>query len=202
MKNQHDYTQDLIEIRSMMERASKFNLLSGWAGITAGIIAIIGALTAFTWLDFNPNTIHYPIHSALTNLIFLAVITFGLAFFSAYFFSYQKAKQSNTSLWNATSRRLFLGILFPMAVGALVCSLFLYHDLVGLIAPFSLVFYGLSLFSASSLTLNEIRYLGLAEVILGLFNLWFIESGLQFWIAGFGIAHIIYGLYMNFRYNK
>ncbi len=35
MKEEKDYIRDITEIRSMMERSSKFRLLSGWAGITA-----------------------------------------------------------------------------------------------------------------------------------------------------------------------
>ncbi|MCB0667946.1 MAG: hypothetical protein KDC80_19100, partial [Saprospiraceae bacterium] len=55
MKNQQDYLGDLAEIRSMMERSSKFLSLSGWAGIMAGIYALVGVYIAHTLLKFKPT---------------------------------------------------------------------------------------------------------------------------------------------------
>lgn len=57
MKEEKDYIQDIAEIRSMMERSSKFLSLSGWAGIMAGIYALTGAFVAWKFLNFNPGEI-------------------------------------------------------------------------------------------------------------------------------------------------
>ena len=54
MKEEKDYIQDISEIRSMMERSSKFLSLSGLAGVMAGIYALVGAFVAYTVFDFNP----------------------------------------------------------------------------------------------------------------------------------------------------
>src|SRR5690606_26629445 len=59
MKEQQDYIRDIAEIRTMMERSSKFLSLSGWAGIMAGIYALSGAYIAYNFFDFNPNEIFY-----------------------------------------------------------------------------------------------------------------------------------------------
>ncbi|MGF1925027.1 MAG: hypothetical protein ACQUHE_12680, partial [Bacteroidia bacterium] len=59
MKEEKDYIGDIAAIRSMMERTSKFLSLSGWAGIMAGIYALIGAWVASTFLSFNPREIFH-----------------------------------------------------------------------------------------------------------------------------------------------
>jgi len=71
-----------------------------------------------------------------------------------------------------------------------------------LIAPVMLVFYGLALINASKYTLNDIRYLGYAETVIGLIACFFVDYGLLAWTIGFGALHIIYGLMMFYKYEK
>jgi predicted lysophospholipase L1 biosynthesis ABC-type transport system permease subunit len=59
MKGEQDYIRDISEMRSMMERSSKFLSLSGMAGIMAGIYALLGAYIAYKVFDFNPGQIAY-----------------------------------------------------------------------------------------------------------------------------------------------
>jgi hypothetical protein len=39
-------------------------------------------------------------------------------------------------------------------------------------------------------------------MLLGIFNLWWIGYGLQFWAMGFGVLHIIYGVMMWWKYER
>jgi hypothetical protein len=71
-----------------------------------------------------------------------------------------------------------------------------------LIAPVTLIFYGLALINASKYTLNDIRYLGVTEIMIGLAAAYFIGYGLLFWMIGFGVMHIAYGLAMYFKYER
>ena len=77
-----------------------------------------------------------------------------------------------------------------------------YHHLVYLIAPSTLLFYGLALINASKFTLTDIRYLGISEIILGLIAMIFVGYGLIFWAVGFGVLHIVYGLAMYIKYER
>ncbi|MFM7091867.1 MAG: hypothetical protein ACKOZZ_13760, partial [Bacteroidota bacterium] len=70
------------------------------------------------------------------------------------------------------------------------------------IAPLSLLFDGLALFTISKFTYVEVRILGLAEIILGLASAYFVSGGLLFWAIGFGAVHIVYGIYVYFKYEK
>src|SRR5258705_12630856 len=99
MKEEQDYIRDITEIRSMMERSTKFLSLSGWAGVMAGIYALSGAYIAWKVLDFNPGDVGYStmnsgnISSDLSKFIFLGSIILILALGTAVFLSYKNAKR-------------------------------------------------------------------------------------------------------------
>jgi hypothetical protein len=56
--------------------------------------------------------------------------------------------------------------------------------------------------NGSKYTLNDIRYLGCLEILLGLVSVFNLGYGLWFWAAGFGILHIIYGAMMWYKYDR
>jgi hypothetical protein len=64
-----------------------------------------------------------------------------------------------------------------------------------------LIFYGLALVNGAKFTRQEIFYLGLSEISLGILAALFPGTGLVFWALGFGVLHIIYGSVMYFRYD-
>lgn len=203
MKEQ-DYTQDITEIRSMMERSSKFLSLSGWAGIMAGIYALAGASIAYTYFHFNPDGLFYNTlpTGSLPKVIFLASLILILAIGTAFFLSRKKADKRGEKAWNATSRRLIANMAVPLAAGGILIVVLISKGLIGLIAPLTLLFYGLALYNASKFTYDDVKFLGLIQMGLGLTGSWFIEYGLLLWAIGFGVAHIVYGIYMHLRYER
>ena len=72
----------------------------------------------------------------------------------------------------------------------------------GVVAPASLIFYGLAVISGSHYTFTDVKYLGLLQIILGLIAALYPGYGLIFWALGFGILHIIYGSIMYFKYDR
>jgi hypothetical protein len=67
--------QNIPDIRSMIERSSKFLYLSSWAGIMAGIYTLGGAYLVYLLNNFNLEEIIYSIpKSHLLNVIFLTAI--------------------------------------------------------------------------------------------------------------------------------
>ena len=114
----------------------------------------------------------------------------------------RKAKRKGLPVWDSTAKRLLLNLLIPLATGGLFCLVLLYHRQVGMIAPATLIFYGLALLNASKYTLNDIRYLGILEIIIGLIASVYIGYGLLFWAVGFGVLHIVYGIVMYSKYEK
>jgi len=201
MEKQRDYIGDINEIRSMMERSSKFLSLSGWAGIMAGIYALAGAYIAHTVYEFRPDKVLYT-SPYLPKVILLASVVLILSLASAIYFSWRNAGKRGEQVWNATSRRLLTSMAVPLFTGGIFIVILILKGMSGFIAPVTLIFYGLSLHNAGYFTIREVKIMGLVQVALGLINTWFIEYGLIFWAMGFGLVHIIYGIYMHFRYER
>lgn len=203
MKKEQDYIRDIAEIRSMMERSSKFASLSGWAGILAGIYALSGAYIAGKVFNFNPDeVVDSTSSSSLQEVVLLAVVILILALSTAVFFSYKRAQKRGEKLWNTTSKQLLINMAVPLFAGGLLILVMISGGLIGLIVPFTLLFYGLALFSASNFTYKAVKILGLTEIGLGLLASYFVEYGLLLWVLGFGVAHIIYGIYVYYRYER
>lgn len=200
MKDNQDYIRDIAEMRSMMERSSRFLALSGMAGIITGLLALAGAYLAYSNYDFNPQEITGT--GSIMNVIWIAVTVFVLSAITAYFFTWRKTVKRGEKLWNPVSRRLLFNISIPLLTGAALIIILALNNLAGLLAPLSLIFYGLSLVNASKFTYDEIRILGLVQIVLGLIGAWNIGTGMLCWALGFGVAHIIYGIYMHNRYGK
>lgn len=206
MKKEKDYIRDITEIRSMMERSSKFLSLSGWAGILAGIYALAGAYIAYTFFNFPPDKIFYRpsenSFSILSEIIILGVVILVVALGTAVFLSHKRAGKTGERLWNPTARQLLASMAVPLLAGGILILLMISQGLIGFIAPFSLLFYGLALFSAGRYTYKEVKTLGVIEIFLGLISAYIVEYGLFFWALGFGVVHIIYGIYMNYKYGR
>ncbi|QHV95292.1 hypothetical protein [Spirosoma endbachense] len=208
MKEDQDYIQDIAQIRSIMERSSRFLSLAGWAGIMAGVYALAGAYIAYTVFDFNPDKLVYStiqtgdLVAGLPKVVFLAITVLILAIGTAILLSYKKATKRGEKLWNALVKRLLINMAVPLIAGGLLILILIANGLIGLMAPITLLFYGLALYSASQYTYEVLRSLGLIQIGLGLLSACFVEYGLVCWALGFGVAHIVYGIYLHYRYEK
>ena len=214
MNEQEKSLQDLSAIRSMMERSSRFISLSGLSGICAGVCALIGSIVAYPYVygardhiidyDLFLRQLDKPNLSIFLNsyLFWIALATFIAAFISAFLFTWLKSKRQQIPLWGNAAKRVMINVMIPVLVGGIFLYRMLYFGTFGLVAPVCLIFYGLGLINASKYTLSEIRYLGYAQLVLGVINLGFIGMGLFFWAAGFGLMHIIYGAYMWWKYDR
>ncbi len=211
MNNENQkHLDNLNEIRSIMERSSSFLSLSGLGGIFAGIFALAGAGFAW-WLvniyhgydrrtfiiesgDFSLEIIIALLINALVVLVL--AITFG------YIFTHRNAKKKGLKLWNKTSKLLLINLFIPLTVGGIFVLILIWHGAVFIISATTLIFYGLALINASKYTINDIRYLGISQVILGLIAAVDIGFGIFYWALGFGIMHIIYGTIMYLKYER
>ncbi|QES89428.1 hypothetical protein [Rhizosphaericola mali] len=209
MTNQTESIDALLEIRKMMSQSSRFISLSGLSGIGAGLVAILGAFAAnysihlANYTNYDGNTPTSITDNQLVQRLFLlAIITIILAVAVALFFTWKKAKKSNSPMWNIASKKMVINLAIPLFAGGILLLKLIQLDQMGLITPICLIFYGLGLINASKFTYGEIKYLGYCELILGLINLGIIGYGMYFWTFGFGILHIIYGILMWNKYDK
>jgi uncharacterized membrane protein YidH (DUF202 family) len=208
MNEEQKYIRDIAEIRSMMERSSKFLSLSGIAGVMAGIYALAGAYIGYSFFSFNPGEVVDPTlefenaPSQLIKVLILGLVVLILAISTAIFFSQKKANKRGEKLWNHTSQQMLFHMAVPLVVGGLLILILISKGFIGFIAPMTLIFYGLALYNASKFTYPEVKSMGLIQVILGLASAYFVGYGLLFWAIGFGVVHIVYGIYMHYRYER
>lgn len=205
------YLDDITEIKNIMNRSSRFISLSGLSGVLAGVYALIGAALAYTRLKNFSSTNYDGLSGRNTplwgtdliqDLILIAVVVIVLAAVTGFLMTLRKSKKSGEKIWDATSKRLVVNFLIPLMAGGIFCLVLIQYGAVGLVAPATLIFYGLACVNASKYTMGDVRYMGLAFVIIGLISTQFIGYGLYFWALGFGIFHIIYGAMMYFKYDR
>ena len=200
------YIEDLKEIKDIMNRSSRFISLSGLSGISAGISALIGAYMAYRIVYTNQDYQEYGriflTNESITQLLLIALGTLILAVGTGIYFTTRETKKRNQKIWDIQTKRLLINLSIPLLTGGILCLILLFKGYIGLVAPLTLIFYGLALVNASKYTLNEIRSLGLIEIALGLIATYFIGFGLLFWSIGFGVLHIIYGIIMHWRYKS
>ncbi|WP_288428781.1 hypothetical protein [uncultured Spirosoma sp.] len=210
MHESREHLQTLTEIRSLMERSSKFLSLSGLSGVSAGVVALAGAFVVYTrfhWQTLLPAPYGDRITSQLhgsdrTFLILVAVAVLALALLFGVYFTIRKAHRQGLSVWNNSSRQLVRSMAIPLLTGGIFCLALLSYNLIWLALPSTLIFYGLALVSGSKHTLRDVESLGYCEIGLGLLTLCWPSYSLLAWATGFGLLHIIYGLAMYFKYER
>lgn len=212
MDQQQEQLDSIKAIRSMMERSSRFLSLSGLSGVIVGLMAIAGVLIAYAFLGLRidqPGYYHRlvnadgSLNSSVFRFLFSELILLLLIALSiAIFLSMRKASSRAIPIWDATAKRLVMNMAVPLLIGAMFCIVLLHHGYINLIIPSTILFYGLAMYNASNYTLHDIRSLGLMNIGIGLLAAYFIDYALLFWGLGFGVLHIVYGLYIYFKYEQ
>ena len=198
--SQEDYLRDISEIKNLMSKSSKFISLSGLSGILAGIYALIGSGYAYWLVNENGYLIleGETLQLVLIDLILVGILSIG----TAIILTTRKAKENNEKIWDPLTRRLLLNFIIPLAAGGIYILIILSQQRYQQTGALMLLFYGLALFNASKYTLGDVKYLGLTQIALGLLSAIFPGYGFWFWVIGFGIMHILYGLVMYFKYDR
>lgn len=210
MKDAKKHLESLSEIKNLMERSTKFISLSGLSGVFAGIFALGGAAMAYVRMNnynYSSSLFREPvqnrfIHQLTLELIGIAILVLVLSVLVGIFLTRRESKKNDQNIWDKNSQLLLINLLIPLVAGGIFCLTLIYHGLFYMVAPCTLLFYGLALVNASKYTLDDVKYLGFLEILLGLINAFFVGKGLFFWAIGFGILHIVYGTVMHFKYNR
>jgi hypothetical protein len=214
MNDSEKLSNELHDIKKIMERSSRFLSLSGLSGICAGICALIAAWLSADVIEKNKDAVRnlkVSIADAdsimygdfLNSRLFqIAVVTFVAALTFAFIFTYRRSKKTNVPVWGITAKRMVFSIAVPVLAGGIFLLALIKNGVFGFVAPGCLIFYGLGVLNASKYTLPETSYLGYCEILLGLITLMFQGDGLYFWAAGFGLLHILYGAFMWWKYER
>ncbi len=206
---EEQHLQTLSDIKRIMERSSRFLSLSGLSGVFAGASALAGAGAALVlfrgYYDKWEVRGHYEDADFSTlrlQLILLGFVVMFLAAAGGLYFTWRRAKKNNLPVYDATSRKVLINGMIPMAAGGAFIVGLMYNNMDVLIAPSCLIFYGMAVLNASKYTVSDTKYLGIAEIALGILNVFFLRRGLYFWAVGFGVMHIFYGIVMWWKYER
>ncbi len=214
MKNNQPES-DLGLIKDLMEKSTKFSNLSGMAIFFTGILAVIGASFVYFDIGFSFSEVHIS-YAQLINqtgepedlflklklLVFIASLILISSLIIIYITALKKSGKEGIPLFNSSFSRALKSLFIPLFSGGIFCLLLLNHHMYGLVAPATLIFYGLGLVSSSKFSYNELEFLGFFELLLGFTASFYIGSGLLFWIIGFGFSHIVFGLLIYFKYDS
>ncbi|MDT0559203.1 hypothetical protein RM697_11110 [Ichthyenterobacterium sp. W332] len=197
-----DYLKDISEIKHLMNKSSRFISLSGLSGILAGIYALIGAAVAYYLVD-NSVLGYITLDGKLFRICFaILIVIAALSVITGVILTTKKAKRNGEKIWDSSSKRLLFNFLIPLVTGGIYILIILNQERYGQTAALMLIFYGLALINASKYSLGDIKYLGFTEIILGLICAFVPSYGFWFWVIGFGIMHIVYGVIMHFKYDN
>ena len=215
MTDPQQQLEHLAEMRSLMERSTRFLSLSGVSGVWAGLCALAGATVMYAWLGLGPfaSGAEYDYYDTAIRtatwgldykrvIIFTAIAVLTAALAGGAFFTARKARQRGERVWDAASRRLMWAMAVPLMAGGVFCLALLRRGFVSVLAPCTLIFYGLALVSGSKYTLRDVEYLGISEILLGLTGMFLPGYGLELWAIGFGLLHIFYGGWMYWKYDR
>lgn len=211
MNEQAESIAQLKEIRSLMERSSRFLSLSGLSGVFAGTYALIGAWLAYLKINQFSSTLtlrssyrsdSFDYDDLALFLVADASLVLLLSVGTGLFLTLRKAKKQGQKIWEPVSKKLLINLLIPLIAGGIFCLVMMHHQLYGLILPATMIFYGMALMNAGKYTLHDVWYLGLCEIALGLIAAIYPGYGITFWAIGFGVLHILYGSIMYFKYER
>ena len=212
MKEQ-EIKDTLSDIRNMMERSQKVLFLDGTAGIVVAFWALLGAVAVSLVLygavsplwGVQANPIRQPDLSTFLIVAIICVAVFCAAFMTAWLMSKHRANREGLDFtFDAGTRRLLGNFFTAMVTGGFVCLTPISNDLWGMIPGYMLVFYGLAvvLISPIAFKISITKYLGYAEIAIGIAALAFSSFGMMFWTIGFCILHLIWGVWFKIWFDR
>lgn len=201
--NNEEALNTLKDIRKMMEKSSRFLSFNGTSAIVIGIYACLAAVVAYGILgeDTSFPMLQVNTPAKLRLLVGFAALLIAVCLLTAVIMCRNKARREHQSLqFDHITKRLLGNFFLPLVAGGIFCISLLWQQHYGLTSSVMLIFYGIALINASHYTYSNIRYLGYAELVLGLADSFVEGYALLFWVVGFGLFHIIYGIL--FRWNE
>lgn len=207
--------KDISLIKNLMEKSSKFSNLSGYSIATTGLLALLGAVFVYfdLGISISEKYISYAelinqtgnansIYTKIKLLVIIASLILLTSLLILYVSAKLKSERHDINLFNSSFSRALKSLFIPVLSGGIFCGFLILHKMYGLVAPATLIFYGLGLISASKYSYNELELLGYLELLLGTIASYYMGSGLLFWMIGFGIGHIVLGVFIHYKYDK
>lgn len=197
-------SETLSDIRRLMERSSRFSLLSGYSLVAAGVCGVAGVWWAHLEIMAARQAGGYALagqpaggESLSDRLILIGCLTLLGAVLLGYLFTWLKVRDKQVPLWDAVVRKVTVNFGIPLFTGGVFIIGMIYVHEYRFIAPACLLFYGLALVNAAHYTLRTLRSLGMLEILTG-FACLFMGDALVWLVLGFGLMNIAAGIVIRF----
>lgn len=196
--------QTLDDIREMMSKSSRFQAISGWSIVIIGLYAAVASVMAVAivgaenWLRCIENLQRFAVLDTPDKIRIAAIIAIGLfalSLLTVFLMAIAKSKRHNLRfVFDKRMFQMLLDFLIPIAVGGLFSMAMVMQQHYGLTSSIMLLFYGLALVNCSHYTYPALRWLGYAELLIGVIDCFTMSHAILFWFLGFSVLHIVYGI--------
>ncbi len=196
--------QTLNDIREMMSKSSRFQAVSGWSIIIIGLYAAVASAMAAAvigvgdWLHCCENLQRFAVINTPVRIrivVFCAIGMFALSLLTVFVFAIVKSKRNNLRfVFDKRMYQMLIDFFIPLLAGGLLSMALVMQGHYGLTSSIMLLFYGLALVNCSHYTYPILRYLGYAELILGIIDCFTMSHALLFWFIGFSVIHVVFGI--------
>lgn len=176
------HVEDLRFIRETMERSSSFTAVPGWGQVAMGVTALLAS-----WMCRR-----YPERWVR---IWLAEAPVAVAI--AVPALRAKAQRAGSALTSGPARKFFLAFLPPATAAALLTVAFARGGMTSMLPGMWLLLYGAGVTTAGAFSVAIVPLMGMSFMTLGLASL-FAPAGYgnMFLALGFGVLHIVFGLFI------
>jgi len=201
MQYPHEIQEHLLNIRTMVERATVYRILSAVSAIVGGIIAIVvGIWTSiiFNKAEFDDFAVGAWLSAWLFTLFIVCCVNTGIIV--------KKSKKEQRPVFSSGLKQALKSMIPACVAGAVIglAILKLDRNYLPLTAAIWLACYGLALLSMSAFSPASLRNLGIGCLALGLASLLIyirhfgaafnpLHLANFFMVLGFGALHLIYG---------
>jgi len=193
---QSEALRALSEIRSVIDRSTRYSTFSALSGFLTGAAAIIGSGGCGYYADF--------VGARAEDMTFVYVWA-GVFVFAAVqhlILTTLKARKRDEVVWTPIARTAFLALLGPGLAGMLLTIVFIKQMKFEYLAGLWLMLYGCGLWAVSFFAPTFLRWLGVAFMVLGTLA-WATGETPGRWLGiGFGCLHLVFAVIVRMRYRR
>lgn len=209
---ENEVKQTLDDIREMMSKSSRFQAISGWSIVIVGLFAAVASWMAAAVIGVSDAlpcfeslqrfaVLNTPTKIRIASLI--AIILFMICLFTVFAMAIAKSKRHHLRfVFDKRMCQMLLDFFIPIVAGGLLSVALVMQGHYGLTSSIMLLFYGLALINCSHYTYPVLRWLGYAELILGIVDCFVVSHALLFWFLGFSVMHILFGLVYVWKFER
>ena len=176
-------------IREKMEHASRFTGVPGWGGVMMGVVALVAAVVAANQATPERWLSVWLVAALIASLIGGWTMD-------------RKARAVGTTMLFGKGRRFLLGLLPPIAAGALLTLVLYRAGMLAAIPGLWLLMYGTAEVTGGAFSIRLIPLMGVCLMALGLVAFFApFEWGNWLLAAGFGGLQIGFGLVIAYKHG-